>query len=44
MVYNLLAQSSISGNVFDKSTGEALIGANVVVPGAGRGVITDISG
>jgi iron complex outermembrane receptor protein len=44
IINNLFAQSNINGNVYDKSTGEALIGANVVVPGANKGVITDISG
>lgn len=39
------AQSgSISGQVFDAETGEALIGATVVVQGTSKGSITDIEG
>jgi TonB-linked outer membrane protein, SusC/RagA family len=37
------AQSTIKGKVLD-STGEAVIGASVVVPGTTNGVITDING
>ena len=37
------AQSTIRGKVLD-STGEAIIGASVIVPGTTNGVITDIDG
>ena len=38
-----LAQSVIRGKVLD-SSGEAIIGASVVVPGTTNGVITDLDG
>jgi len=41
---HLFAQSGITGNVFDNGTGEALVGASVVVIGTNTGVITDLSG
>jgi len=42
---SLLAQSGkISGKITDLSTGEALIGANVVVVGTSLGAATDING
>lgn len=36
--------SSISGYVFDKSTGEALIGANIFLKGTERGTSTNVAG
>ena len=41
---HLFAQSGITGNVFDSGTGEALVGASVVIIGSNTGVITDLSG
>ncbi|NWF66426.1 MAG: carboxypeptidase-like regulatory domain-containing protein, partial [Campylobacterales bacterium] len=43
---NLSAQTkgSITGTVIDKSTGEALIGANVILQGTKQGASTDIEG
>ncbi len=41
----LLAQTGkISGKVIDEKTGEALIGANVLIEGTDRGAATDING
>ncbi|HEX3009433.1 MAG TPA: TonB-dependent receptor [Bacteroidales bacterium] len=37
-------QNKISGNVTDASTGEAIIGANVLVEGTTIGTVTDIDG
>lgn len=39
-----IAQSTVSGTLTDSSTGEALIGASVVVKGTTNGTITDIDG
>ena len=42
---NLLAQSAtIRGEITDAQTGEALIGANVVIAGTDKGTATDIDG
>ena len=41
---HLFAQSGLSGDVFDNGTGEALVGASVVVIGTNTGVTTDMSG
>jgi hypothetical protein len=38
------ANSKIKGRVFDKSTGEPLPGANVIVEGTGLGSATDFDG
>ena len=38
------AQTTIQGRVYDKNTGEALVGANVVIAGTTLGTITDMSG
>ncbi len=40
----LVAQTSISGTIFDSGTGEALAGVNVVVKGKVIGTITDADG
>lgn len=37
-------QSVISGNITDESTGEALIGANILLVETGTGTITDLEG
>ena len=43
--YSVSQQSqTVKGVVVDKSTGEPIIGANVVVKGTTNGVITDIDG
>ena len=39
-----LAQSKVSGKVYDSSTGEPLIGATVVIAGTTTGVVTDVDG
>ena len=39
-----LQQRKVSGSVSDASTGEAIVGANVIVEGTTIGVITDIKG
>ncbi|MCB0594765.1 MAG: carboxypeptidase-like regulatory domain-containing protein, partial [Phaeodactylibacter sp.] len=39
-----LAQRTVTGTVSDANTNEALIGANIVVPGTSTGTITDIDG
>ncbi|MCB9296754.1 MAG: TonB-dependent receptor [Lewinellaceae bacterium] len=39
-----LAQRTITGTVTDANTNEALIGANIVIPGTSTGTITDIDG
>jgi TonB-linked SusC/RagA family outer membrane protein len=41
---NELQQASISGKVIDATTGEAVVGANVMIEGTTRGAITDING
>ena len=38
------AQGTIAGNVKDSKTGEAVIGANVVIQGTTQGSATDIEG
>lgn len=38
------AQRTLSGKVTDKSNGEALIGANILVVGTGSGTVTDFDG
>ncbi len=45
-IFSLSAQTqeNIRGTVFDKQTGEPIIGATVVVPGSETGVITDVDG
>jgi iron complex outermembrane receptor protein len=40
----LAAQTTLRGKVYDKQTGEALVGANILVTGTTEGSITDISG
>jgi TonB-linked SusC/RagA family outer membrane protein len=42
--FSLSAQIAISGTVTDASTGEPLIGANILVVGANSGTITDFDG
>lgn len=37
-------EASLSGFIFDKTTGEALIGANVFIPKISRGAVTNVSG
>lgn len=41
---NLLAQSTLSGTVTDKASGQPLPGVNVVVEGSNNGVSTDFDG
>ncbi|MBV6643940.1 MAG: TonB-dependent receptor [Cyclobacteriaceae bacterium] len=41
---SVFSQTTISGTITDEATGEALIGANVLVKGTVLGTITDISG
>lgn len=43
MIENIMQQKTIKGVVVD-ATGEAIIGANVVVKGTTNGIITDIDG
>lgn len=43
-VASLWAQRTISGTVTDASSGEPLIGANVLVVGTGEGTVTDLDG
>lgn len=38
------AQGEVSGTVYDKTTGETLIGASVIIQGTSKGVTTDIDG
>ena len=38
------SQGSIAGNIKDSKTGEAVIGANVVIQGTTQGAATDIEG
>ncbi len=40
----LFAQGSVSGTILDEITREPLIGANIVLRGSTRGVITDLNG
>lgn len=40
----MIAQRTISGTVTDKSTGEPLIGANILLVGTSTGTVTDIDG
>ncbi|MCB9351418.1 MAG: TonB-dependent receptor [Lewinellaceae bacterium] len=42
--FSLSAQRTISGSVVDASTGEPLIGANILVVGTSSGTITDFDG
>ncbi len=42
--YQSLAQSEIYGSIVDKNTGEALIGANVLIKGTSTGAIADVNG
>ena len=42
--FQLSAQTTISGKITDVSTGEGLIGANVLITGTGTGTVTDIDG
>ena len=44
MCFGLSAQTTIRGVVTDDSTGEVLIGANVLVAGTSEGTITDVDG
>lgn len=39
-----MAQQTVTGTVTDASTGEALIGATILIKGTTRGAVTDISG
>ncbi len=41
---SMYAQTTLRGEVFDESTGEPLIGANVVIQGTTTGTITDFDG
>ena len=43
-ITSILAQSQISGKIIDKSNGEGLVGATVVIEGTTKGVLTDIEG
>jgi hypothetical protein len=43
-IFNLFAQSQISGKVLDKSNGEALIGVSIMLENTTDGGITDIDG
>ncbi len=43
-VSSIWAQRKISGTVTDASSGEPLIGANVLVVGTGEGAVTDLDG
>ena len=43
-VSGLYAQSSIKGTITDETTGDGLIGANVIIVGTTQGTITDIDG
>lgn len=40
----IFAQSKLTGTVVDGATGEALIGASIVVQGTGTGGVTDLDG
>ncbi len=40
----LTAQRTISGTITDSETGEPLIGANVLIPGASTGTVSDFDG
>ncbi|MCH1436879.1 MAG: TonB-dependent receptor [Flavobacteriales bacterium] len=40
----MIAQSLIQGVVYDKSSKETLIGANVIIPSSGQGSMTDLDG
>ena len=40
----MIAQSLIQGVVYDKSSKETLIGANVIIPSSGQGAMTDLDG
>jgi iron complex outermembrane receptor protein len=42
--FSVLAQSTLSGVVLDKSSGQPLPGVNVVVSGTSNGVVTDFDG
>ncbi|GAB3335212.1 TonB-dependent receptor [Marivirga atlantica] len=35
---------TINGTIYDKSTGETVVGAQILLPATGRGAITDING
>ncbi len=40
----LVAQNTVSGNITDSESNEALIGATVLVKGTNNGTITDVNG
>lgn len=40
----MIAQSLIQGVIYDKSSKETLIGANVIIPSSGQGSMTDLDG
>jgi iron complex outermembrane receptor protein len=42
--FSVLAQSTLSGVVLDKASGQPLPGVNVVVSGASKGAATDFDG
>ncbi|PHN05710.1 SusC/RagA family TonB-linked outer membrane protein [Flavilitoribacter nigricans] len=44
MSFQLMAQRQISGTITDGSTGEPLIGANILVRGSSSGTVTDFDG
>ena len=41
---NEMQQSSVSGKITDSTTGESIVGANILVEGTTRGAISDING
>lgn len=43
-VWSQNSEGKITGNVFDESNGEPLIGVNIVVKGSPQGTITDLNG
>jgi len=44
MSFSVVAQRAITGMIKDAATGEALIGANVLIKGSSTGTITDVDG
>jgi TonB-dependent starch-binding outer membrane protein SusC len=42
--FSMVAQKAITGMITDAATGEALIGANILIKGTSNGTITDIDG
>jgi TonB-linked SusC/RagA family outer membrane protein len=44
MSFSVVAQRAITGMIKDAATGEALIGANVLIKGSSIGTITDVDG